>query len=288
MWHPPGNVRSKSRQRLGWAIALTLLLFVAEFAGGLWANSLALLSDAGHMLADILALTLSFLSLGWAARAATPQKTYGYYRLEVLATAVNGALLLYVALQIAWEALHRFLNPEAVDVKIMLPFAVAGALINLLCAVLLRKEHDHLVGRSALYHVLSDLASSIGVIIAGVAILFTGLRWLDTLAALVITVLIFVNAMKLLRETYDILMEGSPAHLDLEEVREEILKVAEIKDLQDLHVWTIGSDLLAATAHLQVENMDTRRSEDILQQVADLLRERYGITHTTFQIMSKK
>ena len=282
-FHDP---RRRTRKRLAVAFGFTATLFLVELVGGFLSNSLALLSDAGHMLADLVALALTLLSIYWADKPATEQKTYGYYRLEVLVTLVNGALLLYVALQLAFEGTGRFFHPEVVNVGLMLPIASAGLLVNLLCFFVLRTERELLVTRSAIYHVFSDMVSSIGVLAGGVVIRVTGWTRADTLASIFVASLIFVNAFKLLRETYNILMEASPAHISLPEVQTAICETDGVEGVEDLHVWSIGSSYYALSAHILVRDMQTTESEKLIERVAVRLEELFQITHTTLQVIS--
>ena len=280
--------RRDARKKLKLAFVLTFLFFLAELAGGLWSNSLALLSDAGHMLGDLVALTLSLLSIVWASKSADMHKTYGYHRAEVLATLVNGALLLYVALQILMEAGRRIVRPESVELRIMLPVAVAGLAVNVICAFLLRSHAGHLVTKSAFYHIVSDLISSVCVILAGLVMFITHWKWVDAPMSAVIALLIVRNAYVLLKEVYDILMEASPPGVRIQEVREALLKIDGVEDVHDLHVWTIGSGFCAASTHLVVRNMEIRQGSGIMEAVNGLLRDRFQIEHTTVQLAAKE
>lgn len=282
--HSPNESRQQAKFPLTVAASLTFALLLAEFIGGLLSNSLALLSDAGHMLADVVALTLSLLSIHWATKPASTERSFGHYRIEVLATLVNGGLLLFMAFQILAEAGQRFLHPVAVNLRVMLPIATAGLLVNLICLLLLRKRTDHLLTRSAFLHVLSDLISSVGVVLSGALIYATGWRSIDTFASVFISVLILVNGWKLLRETFDILMESSPKGIVMKDVRHEILDVSGVEDVHDLHVWTIGSNFYALSVHVLIRNMTVQESDRIVELISHRLRERFSITHSTVQV----
>jgi cobalt-zinc-cadmium efflux system protein len=285
--HPWGQTRLRARRRLLASAVLTGLFFAVELAGGFLSNSLALLSDAGHMLGDLAALTLSLISIRWALKEATSRKTFGYYRAEVLATLMNGALLVYVALQVLIEAASRFLSPESVDLRVMLPIAAAGLAVNVASVVLLHGFSDHLVTRSAFYHVLSDAFSSLCVIASGLVMMRTGWRLADPVVSVVIAVLILRNAYLLLKESFDILMEASPAGLEIPNVRQAILDVPGVLGVHDLHVWTIGSGFLSASAHVVVRDVGLRESGAIVERITAMLRERFSIGHTTVQVATE-
>ncbi len=280
------EMRIKARKRLTVTTFLTALLAIVEFIGGFLSNSLSLMSDAGHMVTDLFAMVLILFSIHWATKTPSKQMTYGYYRIEILATLVNGAFLLFIAFEIIWRAIHRFIHPSLVQVHIMLPIASFGLFVNLIAAFLLHKQHEHLATRSAYYHVLSDTLSSIGVVVAAIIFSLTGWKTIDPLASLLIAGLILFGGYRLLREAIDVLLEASPLHIPLDTVRKVILEVKGVEDVHDLHVWTISSGFHAASAHLLIYPMDIRSSEMIVQQVSGKLKNKFSITHTTMQIES--
>jgi cobalt-zinc-cadmium efflux system protein len=282
--HPHGPTKKTATTRLWISVGITSLIFVLELAGGIFSNSLSLLSDAGHVFVDLAASSLILLSLWWARKPPTSRNTYGYYRIEILATTINGALLLFIALQILWEAGHRFLAAEPIRLAVMLPIAIAGLIANGISVMLLHHDRDHLATRSAYYHVLSDTISSVGVVLAAVLIFWTGRLWIDAVVALAIAGLILFGGYRLLKESVLILMEASPGHIPLEDVEATIRSVAGVESVHDLHVWTISSGFLAASAHLEVRPMDTRAGDAIVRQVAERLKEEFGISHPTLQI----
>jgi cobalt-zinc-cadmium efflux system protein len=281
--HSIESTRKRASRRLKISWVLTLILFTAEFVGGLISNSLALLSDAGHMLGDLAALALSLFSIFWASRK-SKRKTFGYHRAEVLATFLNGAFLAYVAFQILWEASQRIASPEKIELSVMFPIAFAGLLVNVIAAFLLHGFDKHMVTRSAFLHVVSDALSSVAVLSAGAVIYFTGWMLVDPLISVLISLMILRNAYLLLHEAYDVLMEGIPHGVEIGEVRKTILALNEISDVHDLHVWTIGSGFFAASAHVIVQNMQIRESERIVSEISKVLREKFSINHTTIQV----
>ena len=236
------------------------------------------------MFTDLLASGLILISIWWAAKPPTSKNSYGYYRVEILATLINGGLLLFIAFQILWEATHRLLTTVPIRLAIMFPVAVIGLLVNAVSVWLLHKDREHLATRSAYYHVLSDMVSSIAVVAAACIISLTGWRRADSLMALLIAGLILYGGYRLVREAVSVLMEASPAHVPLDDVERLILSVPQVEAVHDLHVWTITSGFLAASAHVQVHAMDTRSSDEIVRELGDRLRETFEITHTTFQI----
>ncbi len=281
---PLHDTRAHATHRLRIAGTLTLALFGAEVIGGVLSHSLALVSDAGHMLADLFALGLSLLSIAWATKPADRRKTFGYYRIEILASLINAALLLFVAFQIFFEAWHRLKQPDQINLRLMFPIAVAGLLVNVISIFLLRSQRHHLTMRAAFLHVVSDTISSVGVVGAAIIIFFTGMTWVDTALSGLIALLILVSAFRLLREAADILLESSPSHLSLEDVSETIRSVVGVEGLHDLHVWTITSGFHAASAHILVKNMDVSESEKIVSEINQKLKLKFSINHTTLQV----
>ncbi len=264
-------------------LVLTATFMAAELIGGWLANSLALLADGVHMLADVGALALSLFALWFARRPATSEKTFGYVRLEILAALVNGAFLLVIAAWIVWEAFQRFGKPEPVKGGLMLGVAIAGLLANVVSAVMLHRSAGHSLNvRGAYLHVLGDLVGSLGAIVAGVIILATGWWLADPIVSFLVALLVVASSWRLLRESVDVLLEAVPAHIDLDEVRAAIEEVPGIEQVHDLHVWTLNSGFLAMSGHAVVQNpADAPR---ILDQVHERLRERFAIDHATIQL----
>ena len=278
--------REKDRKRLGFALVFTSIIAIAEAVGGYLTNSLALMSDAGHMLTDISALALSLLALWFAAKPANVRKTYGYYRLEILSALANGVLLLGITVFIVIEALHRFRAPEPIKVGPMLIVATIGLVSNLIALASLHKSHSMTV-RGAFLHVLGDTLSSVGVIAAAVVIYFTGWMMMDPLISVAISVVILVGAYRLVRDAVDVLLEATPAHVDMEAVRAIMKEVPGVTSVHDLHVWTISSGIYALSCHLVVVDPLTCNNDEILSAVKHELFDRFGIDHTTIQIESE-
>jgi len=255
---------------------------VAEVIGGLMANSLALLADAGHMLTDVAALGLS-LFVAWFSRVPeTPEKTYGYLRWEILAAFLNGATLLAISLWIISEAVMRFRHPQPVASGLMLGVAAASVVTNLTSAYVLHAgSHESLNQRAAYVHILGDLLGSVGTVIAALVVRYTGRLEADPLASIVMTVLIMRGAWRLVRESVDILLESTPAHISAGAVRAQLAAIPGVESVHDLHVWTVTSGVIAMSAHAIVREPD--RHQHVLEHVHDAMR-LFGIEHVTIQL----
>jgi len=257
---------------------------IAEFVGALYTNSLALLADSGHMLTDVAALSLSFFAMRFAARRATPRKTYGFYRVEILAALLNGVFLVLIALYIFYEAYDRFINPQEVKADWMLVVASVGLLANLASAwILFGKHHESLNVRGAFFHVLTDAIGSIGAILASIAIIFSGYQMADPLISIGVAVLILFSSWVLIRDAVDILLEGTPAHINIVSLREQLGGVDGVESVHDLHVWTLTSGVLAMSCHVVAGETNFNRTL-LLNRVNDVAREQFHIDHTTIQI----
>lgn len=271
-------------KRIFLSIALTGLIFLAEFIGGLWTGSLALLSDSAHVFMDVFALVLSYLAIRIATRPANDRHTYGYHRMQVLAALANGATLLLISFEILKEAISRFQNPTTITAGPMLIIAVIGLVINVIVALVLR-EHDHedLNTRSAFLHVLGDALASVGVIGAGIAIYFTGLTWIDPLVSILISILILFSSGRLLKETIHILAEGIPEGMTASGVAKTIQAVNGVAGIHDLHIWTVTPGYVALSAHVILEDQKLSDSENIMLELKKRLDNEYEIEHTTIQ-----
>ncbi len=272
-----------NRRRLTMALALTATYMVAEIVGGLLANSLALLADAGHMFSDAAALGLSLVAVMLAQRPATANRTYGFHRAEILAALTNGAALLTLSVLIAREAWERLSEPPEVRGGLMLVVACGGLVINLLNLFILSGgRHQNLNVRGAWLHVMADTLGSIGAITAAGLIYLFGWRWADPAASFVIASLVLYSAWELIRETLDVLMEGVPKGISIEEVTEALQALPGVIDTHDLHVWSLTSGRNMATTHLVIaEDADHQAIIDAANQTLAL---RFSITHATIQV----
>ncbi len=274
---------ARSRGRLTATLALTCGFLVIEVAGALWSGSLALLADAGHMLADAGGLGLALFAIWIAGRPPTPAKTYGYYRAEILAAFVNAVVLLVVAGGILLETYRRLLVPPAILGGPMLGIAAVGLVVNLVCAALLHgAATTSLNVRAAYLEVLGDALGSIGVVIAAALVVVTGWTLADPLVSGAIALVIVPRTWRLLTQAVNVLLEGTPAHLNLREIEDAMCSVAGVRRVHDLHVWTLTSEREAMSAHVVVD--DVRDSERLLETLHAVMHARFGIDHTTLQL----
>lgn len=277
-----GSSSSGAGSRLAIALGLTLAFFVVEVAAGFYTHSLALLSDAGHMLTDSGALVLALAAQRIAQRPRTRVHTFGFRRAEILAALANGALLVATCVGIVFEAVERLGEPPEIRGSAMLWVAVVGLVINLLAAVVLgHGASDNTNMRAALAHVLSDALGSVASIVAALAVIYFDFPLADPLASLAISVLIGFGALRLLRQTSSVLMETAPLGIDLEELERTIRDTRGVSDLHDLHAWSISDGFAAVTVHVVLDGVG--HGTDVARAVGDRVRHRFGIEHVTVQ-----
>jgi cobalt-zinc-cadmium efflux system protein len=266
------------------ALVLTGLILIAEIIGGVWTGSLALLSDAAHVFLDMFALALSYGAIRLAALPPNPSHTYGFHRMKVIAAFINGATLLLVSFEIFREAWSRFQNPEPILAGPMLVVAVIGLIVNLVVVfVLSGHDHDDLNTRAAFLHVLGDTLSSVGVIVAGVLILFTGWLWVDPLVSVLIALVILSGAGRVLKQTIHILNEGAPEGVDVAELGQAMRQVAGVNEVHDLHVWTVSPGYTALSAHVVLVDQSLSQTHPIMDELKEIIAHQFGIEHTTIQ-----
>jgi cobalt-zinc-cadmium efflux system protein len=272
-------------RRLQITLTIVLAIMVVEILGGVFSGSLALLGDAGHMLVDALALGLSLLAIRAARRPASATKTFGYHRAEILAALANGVILFLVSSYIFYEAYHRFTQPAPVKTPLMLTIAVVGLFGNLGGVLLLnRGSRRSLNVKAAFWHVLGDTISSVGVIIAGIVILLTDNYLADPVAAAAIGVIIMWGAVRIVRESADVLLEAVPKDVDVSDVVDSVRNIPGVNEVHDIHIWTITSDVYALSAHVVIDDQMVSRSMEIVKTVRQELAKRYNISHTTLQL----
>jgi cobalt-zinc-cadmium efflux system protein len=275
----------KSKRRLKIALGIVLVIMVVEVVGGIISNSLALIGDAGHMLVDALAMGLSLFAITIASRPATLKRTYGYHRAEIIAALANGTFLLLIAAYIFYEAYQRLTDPPVINTTYMLLVAAIGLGANLAGIFLLKgASHGSLNIRAAFWHIIGDTVSSAGVIVAGLIILFTGWNQADPIIAIFVGCIILWGAIRLVRESADILLEAVPKHIQVDEVVDMIKGINGVEEVHDIHIWTITSGIYALSAHLVIGDQMVSRTEEILREVNHNLDENYGIGHTTLQL----
>jgi cobalt-zinc-cadmium efflux system protein len=281
--HHRETAAGRSRGALLGSLVITGGFLVVEAAGAVWTGSLALAADAGHMLTDVGGLALALFATWIAARPPTPAKTYGYYRVEILAATVNALLLLAVAGLILVEAYQRLRAPREVLGGPMLAIALAGLAANLIAAWWLHgNARESLNVRAAYLEVLGDALSSLGVIVAALVVMGTGITLVDPLVSALIALFIVPRTWRLLRQAVNVLLEGTPAHLDLGEIEAAMTQIPGARRVHDLHVWTLTSGREAMSAHVVID--DVRQSERLLGALHAVLHARFGIDHTTIQL----
>jgi cobalt-zinc-cadmium efflux system protein len=278
------HLDSSISRRLIFAISLTAITLVAEIIGGLWSNSLALLSDAGHVFLDLFALLLSLGAIKLAAQPPSERHSYGLHRAEVLASLVNGLTVFVMALGILYEGSRRLISPEEVKMVPMLVIAVLGLIANLLAAKALHGHaHDDLNVRSAFLHVLGDAAASVGVIAGAILMRYTGWYQADPLISIAIGLLILTGAGRLLREAVHILMEGVPRGMSVDQVAERLRGIEGVRDVHHLNIWAVCSHIFALSAHIEIEPAYDGIRNQLLHTIEHELQHSFHITHTTIQ-----
>jgi cobalt-zinc-cadmium efflux system protein len=260
-------------------------VFGVELVGGILSNSLALLSDAAHVFSDSLSLIMSWLAIYLSTRPATSSRTYGYHRTEVFAAFINGISLIAISGWIFYEAVQRFIEPEPVKSKEMLIVATFGFIANMVIVWLFHGEgHKNLNVRSAVLHVIGDALASVGVIVGGVVIYYTGWFVVDPILSCGIGLVVLVGAVRVTREAVHILLEGSPKHADAEKVAACISTIDSVKDVHDMHIWSLCSNYLALSTHVSIAEDARKSSHQLRQEINDKLETQFGIFHTTIQI----
>jgi cobalt-zinc-cadmium efflux system protein len=282
--HIPTLTRSISR-RLILSLGITLAFVVVEVLAGVFANSLALLTDAAHNFTDVLALALTGWALWVTTKPAHAGKTYGYHRAGILVALVNSTTLALIALGIFYEAWKRFVAPPEVQADILIGVGAAAVVVNLVTALLVRRGAENDLNlKSAFLHLMGDVFSTVGAVIAGIIIRFTGLNWLDPLVSVLIGVLILWNAWGILRESLNILMESTPADINMDDLRGDILAVEGVRGVHDLHVWSITSQLRYLSAHIVTEDVTVSVGVKIQAAVGMMLADRHEVRHATLQL----
>ena len=265
------------------SFVVTLCYTVITFLAGLHAHSLALVSEAGHNASDALALILSFVAVYFQGRPPNDQKTFGYQRAGVLAAFLNALSLIGISIWIAVEAIDRFEHPHAIEANVMMIVAAAGVVMNGVIAAMLWRVGKDVNIRSVFIHMLGDTLSTAAVIIGGLAILYTGMIWIDPALSIAIAAMIFWSSYGIVRETLNILLEGAPHGISLEEIRTVLLALEGVQDVHDLHVWSLGSNSRALATHITIADIPPSESCAILDRIRTVLHDRFHILHTTVQ-----
>lgn len=280
--HDHGSI---TRRRLFLFIVITFGFVIGEAIAGYFAHSLALLSDAAHNLSDTLALVFSWYGLWMAQKPSTAKRTFGHHRVGILAALVNSVSLVVIALFIFWEAALRLRHPEPVQSTPMIFVALIAVLVNTIISLSLRKAaHNDLNLRSAYLHTAGDAFSALGVVVAGLVIALTGAAIADPMVSILIGVLILWSSWGILKESVNVLLEAIPKGMDMEAVERTISNVIGVMEVHDLHVWTVGSGIIACSCHIMVEEQSILSGQNVLRVVADELKRKFDISHTTIQV----
>jgi len=275
----------RNRKALLIAIGITGLIMIVEFIGGYLANSLALMSDAGHMLTDIMALFLGLVALQLATRTPSSTRTYGLYRMEILAALINGTTLILLCAYIMYEAYERLASPQEVNTRTMLLIAAIGLIANGIAASAMRRSSkENLNIRGAYLHILGDAMSSIGVMLGGIVIYFSKWYFVDPIISVLICMVILRGAFVLVKDSANILLDAVPKGIDLNEVQQSLKTISGVKDLHHLHLRTIASGMYALSAHVLIDDILMSRTAQIIADINHLLAEKYRISHTTIQL----
>ena len=279
------DVARQSTKRLSVSLFLTLAFVIIEAAAGIFSRSLALLTDAAHNLTDVIALGLSWFAIRITTRPANERKTYGYHRVGILVALINSTTLVLISLGIFYEAYRRFVNPPEVQSGILIGVGLIAVVVNLVTALLVHKGSDSDLNlRSAFIHLMGDVLSTVGAVIAGVVIYFTKANWLDPLVSVLIGALILYNAWGILRDALDILLEAKPRDIDSTKLIEDLMQVQGVLGIHDLHIWSLTQNLRTMSAHILTGDLSISEGANIQRQINDLVHQRYNIAHATLQL----
>ncbi len=277
-----------AHKTMGLIVGLTLIVVVAELIVGHFSNSLAVISDAGHNFADVLAIASSWYAIWVSTKAANSKKTFGYHRVGILAAFINALALVIMSLLIWWEAYERFKTPVIINGKVMIIMASVSLLMNAFNSCLLYKASKNNINiKSAFLHAFGDALTAFGVIIAGITVILTGKSIIDPLVSFFVGAFILWSSIGILRESINILMEATPHNLDMQLLEKEITSTPGVLGFHDLHVWTIASNIVACSCHIMVAEQTIRSGQQVLQVLAEELEHKFNITHTTIQIEVK-
>jgi len=280
-----GDLANQTTKRLALSLILTAAFVIIEIMAGIFGNSLALLTDAAHNFTDVIALGLSWYAVKLATQPAHAGKTFGYHRVGILVALVNSTTLILIALGIFYEAWQRFLSPPEVDSTILIGVGALAFFINLGTAWLVKSGSEHDLNlRSTFLHLMGDVLSTLGAVIAGIIIAFTNWNWLDPLVSVLIGVFILWNAWSILRQSIHILLESTPESIDMDSMVESLLKVDGVRGVHDLHVWSINESLRVLSAHIITDDISISAGASIQQDLNDVLAHKYNIQHATLQL----
>ena len=279
------DLTKQTKHRLSLSLGITLAFVVIEAVAGWRGNSLALLSDAGHNLTDVIALGLSWYAVRLSTQPANADKTFGYHRAGILVALVNSTTLAVIALVIFYEVYQRIISTPKVNSNILISIGLMALLVNAGTAWLVKRGSERDLNlRSAFAHLMGDVISTIGAVSAGIAIAFTGMNWLDPIVSIFIALLILWSAWGILRETVDILLEGTPRDIDMSKVVRDLMSVKGVRGVHDLHVWSLTQSLRVLSAHILTDDISISKGAAIQREINELVNRQYGIGHATVQL----
>ncbi|MGQ0287306.1 cation diffusion facilitator family transporter [Pasteurellaceae bacterium 22721_9_1] len=276
-----------SKKTLWLSLGLTLFFALVELLGGIFSQSLALISDSFHMFSDVVALLLSMIAIYYAAKEPNEKFTYGYERFEIIAAFLNGLALIIIAIGVAIEGISRLINPVDIDFTSMLVIACIGLLINIVLTVILMrslKAENNLNIKSALWHFIGDLLNSVGVIAAAILIYYTGIIEIDAIISLIISAILFAGGYKICKKAFFILMEAVPDTLDLNKIHQSILAIEHVNEIHEFHLWSIGENSYSLSFHVLLNEYQNVNDYEIVEAICKMLRQEYQIEHVTIQI----
>jgi len=280
-----GDFTAQATKRLTISLILTAVFVIVEIIAGIVGNSLALLTDAAHNFTDVIALGLSWYALRIAMKPAHAGKTFGYHRVGILVALINSTTLILIAAGIFYEAYKRFITPPEVDSTILIGVGAVAFIINLVTAWMVKEGSEHDLNlRSAFLHLMGDVLSTLGAVIAGIAIAFTGWNWLDPLASVLIGIFILFSAWSVLKQTIHILLESTPKNINMTEMVTDLRRVDGVRDVHDLHVWSISENLRMLSAHVVIDNISVSEGAHIQHNLREVLARTYDIRHATLQM----
>lgn len=280
-----GDIAKQTTSRLALSLVLTLIFVFIEAIAGIIGNSLALLTDAAHNLTDVIALGLSWYAIRLTSQPANARNTYGYHRAGILVALINSTTLVLISLGIFYEAYRRFANPPEVESGILIVVGMIAVVINLVTALLVRKGSENDLNlRSAFLHLMGDVLSTIGAVVAGVIIYFTNANWLDPLVSVLIGFLILYNAWGILRDAIDILLEATPRDIDTSRLVRDVMQIQGVLGVHDLHVWSLTQNLRTMSAHILTDDLPISAGADIQRQINEIVYHHYNIAHATLQL----
>ncbi|MEY2817855.1 MAG: hypothetical protein RL275_1318 [Chloroflexota bacterium] len=282
---PIGDLTKQTTKRLTLSLILTAAFVVIEVIAGIFGNSLALLTDAAHNFTDVIALGLSWYALHLATKPAHAGKTFGYHRVGILVALINSTTLILIAFGIFFEAYHRFLIPPEVDSTLLIGVGAVAFIINLVTALMVKEGSENDLNlRSAFLHLMGDVMSTLGAVIAGIIITFTNWNWLDPFVSVLIGVFILYNAWSILKQTIHILLESTPENINMDSMVTELRSVNGVLDVHDLHVWSISENLRMLSAHVVIDNVSIGEGVSIQHNINELVAHNYNIQHATLQM----